>query len=385
MRRLLLCLLIALPLGGCSSRTEDPSATTERSPNGRTEVAADMKDIPTALALNRAFVQAAKAVAPAVVSITVQIDRPVGNKGSDDFLGQFFPQPERRQRGIGTGSGVIFRAEGYILTNNHVVEGAAPGDGSIRVTLTDNHQYPAKLVGSDPSTDLAVIQIQPVDGRPLPVATLGSTDQLEVGEWVLAIGNPLGLTNTITAGIVSALGRNINLNNQDGFGIDNFIQTDAAINPGNSGGALVRLNGHVVGINAAIASQTGGYMGYGFAIPIELAGIVADDLIRFGRFRRGTLGVTIGPLDEARATALGMTSLDGVLVQSVTTGGAGEQAGLRPGDVITTVDGKPTPTTSALQVAIATHRPGDEVTLAIRHVGGRAETVRATLKEAAKR
>lgn len=317
-------------------------------------------------AISDNFIAVAKAVTPSVVAINVTTT----GKGKEKsmprdlfhFFGPDFKMPEQEQPSQGSGSGVIITPDGYIATNNHVVDDADK-DG-IEVVMHDKIRYKAKLVGTDPTTDLAVIKIEAKD---LTVAALGNSDNVQVGEWVLAIGNPLGLTSTVTAGIVSAMGRgNIGLiAGRDSYGIEDFIQTDAAINPGNSGGALVNLNGEVVGINSAIATTNGRYQGYGFAVPVNLLKTVAVDLIKVGKVRRGYIGVQIKLIDQTMASALGMSKLEGVLVDDVVKGGAGESAGLRKSDVILTVDGKEVNAPNELQSHIASKHPGDVVTLKV--------------------
>ena len=248
-------------------------------------------------ALNDAYVAVSKAITPQVVFITVTSEvKPSSNRYDmfEDPFG-FFQFPDRQMPRRGSGSGVIVTADGYILTNNHVVADAS--DGGIAVELNDGEQYTAKLIGRDPTTDLAVIKIK---GDQLSPAAIGNSDQVQVGQIVFAVGNPLGLTSTVTQGIISAIGRGqLNLNRDvQGYGIEDFIQTDAAINPGNSGGGLFNLNGELVGINTAIASNSGYYQGYGFAIPIDLAVAVAKDLIEDGEVNRGYIGVNIKTVDQ---------------------------------------------------------------------------------------
>ncbi|MFI5262907.1 MAG: trypsin-like peptidase domain-containing protein, partial [Candidatus Kapaibacterium sp.] len=265
------------------------------------------------------------------------------------------------------GSGVIVTSDGYILTNNHVVENAAK-KGGIIVKLTDKHEYEGHVIGTDPTTDLAVVKIEATG---LPVAALANSDDVSVGELVLAVGNPLGLESTVTTGIVSSVGRQINIFDQArnkgnlNYSIANFIQTDAAINPGNSGGGLFNAKGQVIGINAAIATQTGMFAGYGFAIPINLAKIVAADLIKSGHVNRGYIGVSIKAIDQTEAEAMGLNVPRGVRIDNVTKGSAGEAAGLKEGDVILSVDGKETNESNQLQGLIALHHAGDNVSLKI--------------------
>ncbi|MFI5144284.1 MAG: Do family serine endopeptidase [Ignavibacteria bacterium] len=326
----------------------------------------DMKSI------NDAFVEICKAVTPTVVSITVKTT-PKKNEEPDDqgfhfFFGPDFKMPDQGPQ-IGSGSGVIISKDGYIVTNNHVVKDA--GDNGIKVTLTDKREFTAKLIGTDPNTDVAVIKIEAND---LPVMSLGNSDDVQVGQWVLAIGNPLGLNYTVTAGIVSALGRNVGINGDgSGYGIENFIQTDAAINPGNSGGALVDINGQLIGINSAIKTNTGYYEGYGFAIPVNLVKGVVSDLIKTGHVSRGYIGVNIQTIDETMAKGLGLDKAEGVLVQGIVKGGAGEDAGLKSGDVILAIDGKPVNAANELQSIVGSKHPGDVVNLTIFRDGSKIE------------
>jgi len=310
--------------------------------------------------LNESFVEIAKTVTPAVVFIDVtgNVKQNPEDKNFQFFFGPDFQMPENMPQ-HGSGSGVIISKDGYILTNNHVVSNAA--DKGIKVILSDKREYTARLIGTDKNTDIAVIKI---DADELPVASVGNSDNVQVGQWVLAIGNPLGLNNTVTAGIVSALGRNINIDGNS-YAINNFIQTDAVINPGNSGGALVDINGFVVGINAAIKTTTGYYQGYGFAIPINIAKNVAAELIKYGKIERGYIGVSIKDVDSKEAKGLGLDKAKGVLIQNVIKDGAGDEAGLKTGDIILTVDGTEVNAANQLQTVIGSRRPGDVVTLLV--------------------
>lgn len=316
-------------------------------------------------ALNEAFHTVSKDVTPSVVYITVKSSGSQEGRGSERFFHFFGPEfrfdnPQRPE--IGAGSGVILTRSGYILTNNHVVEGA-DADG-IRVRLSDTRDLSAKLIGTDRYTDLAVIK---VDAEDLPVPRIGNSDAVEVGHIVFAVGNPLGLTSTMTQGIVSALGRQISIIDDEGtgYGIENFIQTDAAVNPGNSGGPLIDISGSVIGINTAIATTNQRYQGYSFAIPINLARKVAGDIIRYGEVRRGYIGVSIQTVDAVTAKAQGLDRARGVIVQSVNAGSAGEEAGLKPLDIIFTVDGQEVNTSQQLQTVIASKDPGQTVTLKV--------------------
>lgn len=326
------------------------------------------KAYPALQELNEAFHSISKEITPTVVFITVE-SKPQGDSKDDNanrffhFFGPEFnfknpkPQPE-----IGAGSGVILTADGYILTNNHVVENASAK--GIEVTLADNRVFKkAKLIGTDKYTDLAVIKI---DATNLPVPALGNSDEVEVGHMVFALGNPLGLTSTMTQGIVSALGRQIRIvDDGNPYAIENFIQTDAAVNPGNSGGALVNISGEVIGINTAIATTNARYQGYSFAIPINLAKKVAGDLIKSGKVRRGYIGVQISPMDATTAKAVGFEKPQGVFVQEVNRNSAGEEAGVKAGDIILSVDGKEVNSPNQLQTLVAAKYPGESVALKI--------------------
>lgn len=310
-------------------------------------------------AANDAFVKVAKEATPSVVSLIVTT-KAKKNPHRDEFF-RFFPDfrfklPDEQTQG--SGSGVIVTKDGYIITNNHVIDNA--DDNGIEVVLNDTRRFKAKLVGADPLTDVAVIK---VDGNDLPVAALGNSDEVQVGQWALAIGNPLGLTSTVTAGIISYIGRSIRII-EDSYGIENFIQTDAAVNPGNSGGALVNIYGEVIGINTAIATTNARYQGYSFAIPINLAKTVAQDLILHGKVERGYIGVQISQVDETLAKANGLDKAEGVFVQEV-IGEAAKAAGIKAGDIILSIDGKSLKAPNELQTYIASKHPGDKVKLII--------------------
>jgi Do/DeqQ family serine protease len=270
------------------------------------------------------------------------------------FLGEVQPQPQDRIE-HGLGSGVIVSADGYILTNDHVIDGAE----DIRVELTDNRTLPAKVVGSDTPSDLAVLKI---DASHLPVLPLGNSDQVRVGDVVLAIGNPLGVGQTVTMGIISAKGRQTGLS--DGS-FEDFLQTDAPINQGNSGGALVNTSGELIGINSQIISPSGGNIGIGFAVPANMAKSVMAQLTKSGTVRRGILGVTVQPVTSDLASSLGLSDVRGALISSVQHGGPAERAGLQRGDVIVALNGSPVTDSNALRNQIANTEPGSEVTLTI--------------------
>lgn len=258
---------------------------------------------------------------------------------------------------VGSGSGVIVSHDGYIMTNNHVIDNA----DDIEVTLHDNRTYKAKVVGTDPTTDLALLQIKE---RNLPQVAFIDSDQVKIGEWVLAVGNPFSLNSTITAGIVSAKGRNINILKEQ-YAVEDFIQTDAAINPGNSGGALVNLDGGLIGINTAIASPTGSYSGYGFAVPANIVSKVMQDLLEYGVVQRGVLGITIRTVDGNLAKEKDLQVLKGVYVDSLMVTSAAKDAGVKIGDVIVKVNEAKVNTSPELQGYIARHRPGEKITLTL--------------------
>lgn len=325
------------------------------------------------------FVNASESTINSVVHVTTKV---VKTSFQRDPFQEFFYGPgaggrEFKQYGSGSGSGVIISSEGYIVTNNHVIESAS----EIEVTLNDNSKYTAKLVGSDPSTDIAVLKIEGKDFAPI---SLGNSDDLHIGEWVLAVGNPFNLTSTVTAGIVSAKARNINLlsdrSRQDIVPIESFIQTDAAVNPGNSGGALVNTRGELVGINTAIASQTGSYSGYSFAVPVNLVQKVMRDLIDYGIVQRGYLGVQIADINQEIKETNKLPSIKGVFIAKVTEDGSAQKAGVKDGDVILKIGTKDVNSVAELQEEIGKRRPGDKVSLTIRNKGGDEEVKELVLR-----
>lgn len=306
------------------------------------------------------FVRAAEQVIPKVVSISstkIYYANPAGDDGTQQQNPPARFRAPQQLRQSGRGSGVILTADGYILTNVHVVDQAQ----KITVTLSDNRSFDAKIAGLDPLTEIAVIKI---NAQRLPEAVLGNSDKCAVGEWVLAIGNPLDLHSTVTAGIISAIGRQIDIID-DSYAVETFIQTDAAINPGNSGGALVNLRGEVIGINTAIATETGYDMGFGFAVPINLARRIALDLIRKGKVIRGYLGIAMQNVDELQARALKLGKPRGVFVDDVFPNSPAAREGLRPMDVILSIDGRPMNRVNQLQAYIADKSPG--VTLRVKY------------------
>lgn len=316
---------------------------------------------------NQAVIDASNAVLPTVVSITVETETELNDPFSD-FFRDFHPffdfddkggKPEKRRREA-SGSGVIISADGYIVTNNHVVEKAI--ENGIKVTLNDKTEHEAKLIGTDPSTDLAVIKI---DAKGLTPAYLGNIDNVKIGDFVIAVGNPLGLTSTVTSGIISAIGRGPLGMQNNPYSIENYIQTDAAINPGNSGGGLYDLSGSLIGINTAIATQTGGFMGYGFAIPIDIVKRVAQDLIAYGHINRPWLGVQISNVDETTAKAVKLPKVYGALVQDIVKDSPAEKAGIEQGDVIIEIEGEEINSTNELQSIVIKHRIGETIKLKI--------------------
>lgn len=353
---------------------------------------------------NPDFTQAAAAVAPGVVHIKVTMTSRASQRGGGgggspfDMFEEFFGMPQQRRseprQAQASGSGVLISADGYVVTNNHVVEDA----DKIEVKLTDNRSFEAKVIGKDPNTDLALLKIT---GKDLPFVKLGNSDNVQIGEWVLAVGYPLSLQSTVTAGIVSAKGRQIGIlgeQNQQGnpFGnrqqeeplvnaaIESFIQTDAVINRGNSGGALVNARGELIGINAAIASTTGSYAGYGFAIPVNLMKKIMDDFVEFGAVNRGYIGVNYTEINDKMRQDLKITDVNGLYVHDIVKGGAAEESGIKAGDIITKIDGVIIRSSSDLQERVARLRPKDKVKLVIKREGKEKE-VSVTLKAEVKK
>ena len=331
--------------------------------------------------LSEAFASVAEHVKPSVVFIkSGKTERAQGPQLQiPPGMEQFFPRMPQQSPDFqeSAGSGFIVSKDGYILTNDHVVDGS----DQVTVRLLDRREFKARVVGTDPGTDLAVLKI---DADNLTPAPLGDSDAARVGEWVLAVGNPLGdnLTFTVTSGIISAKGRTLALPNTSDRSIQDFIQTDAAINPGNSGGPLVAVNGAVIGVNSAIASQTGFYSGYGFAIPISLARRVMDQIIQHGKVERAALGVTVRNVSPNDAAYVGLPDVRGVVIEDY----GGERspaklAGLEPGDIIVAVDGKPVEYVGQLQQQIAFRRPGESVKVDVARKGGVRKTFEVKLRE----
>lgn len=298
------------------------------------------------------FIMAAENTVNAVVHVkNVTISRSPGG-----LLEFFYGYEERARPQIGTGSGVIISPDGYIVTNNHVISNAT----QLSVTLNNNKTYEAVVVGTDPNTDIALLKVD--SDRPLPYLAFGDSDNVKVGEWVLAVGNPFNLTSTVTAGIVSAKARDLGRN-------QSFIQTDAAVNPGNSGGALVNINGDLIGINTAITSQTGAYIGYSFAVPSNIARKIVQDILEFGNVQKGVLGIEAARLGTPYSRKNGLDQIDGVFVDGIEEDSGAEQAGLLRGDIIHQIDDVPIRKFSDLIGYIATKRPGDKVQVVFEREG----------------
>lgn len=319
------------------------------------------------------FVEVADLVTPTVVHIITQVEakqveiqREINPFDFFNGPGFRFEMPESGPRS-GSGSGVIISQDGYVVTNNHVIEGAS----KIKVILNDKRQYDADLIGRDPNTDLALLRI---DEKNLPYALVGNSDEVKVGQWVLAVGNPFNLTSTVTAGIVSAKGRNLNLlkdprRAETQYSIESFIQTDAAVNPGNSGGALVSADGKLVGINTAIASQTGAYSGYSFAVPSNLMKKIIEDLLKYGEVQRGFLGIQIADVNAELADKENLKEVRGVFVAKVNPNSAAEDAGLKDKDVILSIDDVKVNSSSELQEQVGKRNPGDKLKVIVSRDG----------------
>ncbi len=324
------------------------------------------------------FVDAAERSVDAVVHIMTKVVRQ--STTYNDFFGALlgqlygYPGQTRNNTMVAYGSGVVLTPDGYIVTNNHVVEGA----DEVEVTFNNKVKKTATIIGTDPTTDLALIK---VDAEDLDYLTFGDSDNVHIGEWVLAVGNPFNLTSTVTAGIVSAKARNLSILGE-GTSVESFIQTDAAVNPGNSGGALVNTKGELVGINAAIASHTGSYEGYSFAIPANIVRKVVDDLLLYGETQRGYLGIYPAELTQELAEKEGLENIEGVYVAEVTEGGAAKLAGVQKGDVVTSINGKKVNTVTQLMETVRQYRPGDKLKLEVNRNGRRQHFELTLLNEA---
>lgn len=342
-----------------TSKVADPETIT---PEASNPPAINKLDV-----LSDSFIDASKFSTSSVVYIRIVMEREYSNTFLEWFFGE---RPS--QTYISTGSGVIYTTDGYIVTNNHVIENA----DAIEV-IHEKRTYEAKLIGADPSTDLAILKI---DGKNLPNIKIGRSRDLEVGEWVLAVGNPFNLTSTVTAGIVSAKGRQINILRTN-FPIESFIQTDAAINPGNSGGALVNTKGELVGINTAILSKTGSYAGYGFAVPADIVSKIVEDLIKYGEVQKAFVGAEVSDIDQELGEELGLSDWDGVIVQNLQKGGAAAKGGLKEGDIVIRINDQEIKSKGEYEEMVSYYSPGDRLDLRYKR-GNKTGSAQITLTNA---
>ena len=376
-KKLAVILILAIVVGACNRDNGSSGGGEYRLSTPNTTNPASTTSNPAVMPVS-SYADVVTKVAPAVVTIHAsrRVRQPQQFPFIDDpFFRRFFgnpreSEPRPEQQRLGLGSGVIIDANGYILTNHHVIDGAE----EIKVDFSDNRSLDARLVGADPPSDLAVLK---VDASNLPVLTLGDSDRMRVGDVVLALGNPLGVGQTVTMGIISAKGRQTGLSNGS---FEDFLQTDAPINQGNSGGALVNTNSELIGINSQILSTTGGSIGLGFAIPSNMARTVLEQLINSGRVRRGQLGIVVLRIPSEEAKRMGITQGPGVVVYQVQSGSGADRAGLRSGDVITALNGEAINDPNTFRNKIAATPPGGEITLNVRR-DGREQQVRATLGE----
>ena len=374
MRKVSMMLMLAGLLMATSCGNKTQTTNEELTQNERQEPVTQVDEVQQAQVQRAAFafapntpdfVDAAERSVDAVVHIMTKVVRQ--SSTYDDFFGALlgqiygYPGQTRNNTMVAYGSGVVLTPDGYIVTNNHVVEGA----DEVEVTFNNKMKKTATIIGTDPTTDLALIKVEASD---LHFLTFGDSDNVRIGEWVLAVGNPFNLTSTVTAGIVSAKARNLSILGE-GTSVESFIQTDAAVNPGNSGGALVNTKGELIGINAAIASHTGSYEGYSFAIPSNIVRKVVDDLLLYGTAQRGYLGVQIAELTQELAEKEGLENIEGVYVGEITEGGAAKLAGMKAGDVITAINGKKVNSTTQLKESIGQYRPGDKVDVEVNRNG----------------
>ena len=376
-------MLVGLMAASCANQTQD--AVVSENPTEQQAPVSQVEQVQQAQVQRAAFVptestpdfvDAAERSVDAVVHIMTKVVKQ--SNTYDDFfgalLGQLYGYPGQTHTQVAYGSGVVLTPDGYIVTNNHVVDGA----DEVEVTFNNKVKKTATIIGTDPTTDLALIKVEASD---LPYLTFGDSDNVRIGEWVLAVGNPFNLTSTVTAGIVSAKARNLSILGE-GTSVESFIQTDAAVNPGNSGGALVNTKGELVGINAAIASHTGSYEGYSFAIPSNIVRKVVDDLLLYGTTQRGYLGVQIAELTQELAEKEGLENIDGVYVADVTEGGAAKLSGIQAGDVITSIGGKKVNSTTQLRESVGQYRPGDKIEVEVNRHGSHHRYELTLLNEA---
>lgn len=387
MRKVSMMLVLAGLLMATSCGNKTQTTNEELTQNERQEPITQVEEVQQAQVQRAAFalapntpdfVDAAERSVDAVVHIMTKVVRQ--STTYNDFFGALlgqlygYPGQTRNNTMVAYGSGVVLTPDGYIVTNNHVVEGA----DEVEVTFNNKVKKTATIIGTDPTTDLALIK---VDAEDLDYLTFGDSDNVHIGEWVLAVGNPFNLTSTVTAGIVSAKARNLSILGE-GTSVESFIQTDAAVNPGNSGGALVNTKGELVGINAAIASHTGSYEGYSFAIPSNIVRKVVDDLLLYGETQRGYLGIYPAELTQELAEKEGLENIEGVYVAEVTEGGAAKLAGVQKGDVVTSINGKKVNTVTQLMETVRQYRPGDKLKLEVNRNGRRQHFELTLLNEA---
>lgn len=370
MRNVLLTIIISILAGGISgyfTSNQFPKSKTNEvnyKQSFRDSVKMTQREVSSTGLVD--FCDAAESAVEGVVY--VKVVKRAKNYQPSNVLDLLFGYARTPKDQVGMGSGVIISEDGYIVTNNHVIEGA----DEIEVTTYDNQLFKAKLVGRDPATDIALLKVETT--TPLPIIPMGNSDDLRLGEWVLAIGSPYDLRSTITAGIVSAKGRS--LPNYDGkFRVESFIQTDAAVNPGNSGGALVNANGELVGINTSIVSLTGSYTGYSFAVPVSIVSKITDDLITFGEVRRAMLGISMQNINESIKQHYNLPTADGVLVVEVAQNSPAESAGIKIGDVIVEIDARPVLTGANVQELVSMHRPGEEMLVTVIREGARSDII----------
>ncbi|WP_210486529.1 Do family serine endopeptidase [Rufibacter aurantiacus] len=390
-KQLMLGLMLSAMVGGGVAvgsyklLDDDAPVSGQQLPNTNVRYTSAMRTSDVVVPEGLNFVTSAELVTPAVVHVTTEykVQARRGPSAGEihpffrDFFGDDFEGYQRQQQGpaMGSGSGVIIASNGYVVTNNHVIDRA----DKIQVILDDKRTYEATLVGTDPNTDIALLKI---NADNLPALRYGNSDNVKVGEWVLAVGNPFNLNSTVTAGIVSAKGRNVGiLQGAGNMSVESFIQTDAAVNPGNSGGALVNLNGDLIGINTAIASQTGSFAGYSFAVPSSIVSKVVDDLLKYGEVQRALLGVQMQEVDADLAKEKSLKTLNGVYVAGFSESSAAKSAGIEQGDVITEINGVKVNTGAQLQEQVTRYRPGDKIKVTYLR-GGNNKTANVTLRNA---